>query len=320
MQAVLPWHLRRADYPRQGTIHRLLRQQSIGAPRALALPRDIGLLIYKELEQYATCPASSLREFGVRRGTLLTLHKHRPPELVATVQAGGTDVPLDRVMLAQGVTGSRMQLEARVIARFRSWWADVPRYGPFPRGCTVGPRQQSAHRPAEGLWYDPLRSRRALRRGALGIPAENPVNVTPPKAAMALPHTVSPHNYTPVGFGKGCRARAGIYPDEIKRLGNSHRWACTGIFLAVPNKEISASYQVSVDAFGAVQALCRGRPEASRLSPRARCEQRRQIANCSSPCTPMRPWAVYKSHGSRASPGTRRFLSVSRDSFGAVLL
>jgi amino acid adenylation domain-containing protein len=96
---LVDWNRTESPYPRESSVHALIRAHALASPDAVAVAWDGGTLTYAELESRANRLARHLRGRGVRLGTRVAVCAERSPELivalVAVLKAGGAFVPLD---------------------------------------------------------------------------------------------------------------------------------------------------------------------------------------------------------------------------------
>jgi amino acid adenylation domain-containing protein len=96
---LLEWNRTEADYPRDGTIAGLFKQQVAKTPDALAVVAKDRQLSYRELDARSNRLARRLQRLGVKPDTLVGVAMGRSETLVisllAILKAGGAYVPLD---------------------------------------------------------------------------------------------------------------------------------------------------------------------------------------------------------------------------------
>ena len=93
------WNRTEADYPRNGTIADLFKQQTELTPNAAAVIYEDRLLSYRELDERSNRLAHHLQDIGVGPETLVGVCMGRSETLIisllAILKAGGAYVPLD---------------------------------------------------------------------------------------------------------------------------------------------------------------------------------------------------------------------------------
>ena len=93
------WNRTEADYPRDGTIADLFKQQTELTPNAAAVIYEDRLLSYRELDERSNRLAHHLQDIGVGPETLVGVCMGRSETLIisllAILKAGGAYVPLD---------------------------------------------------------------------------------------------------------------------------------------------------------------------------------------------------------------------------------
>lgn len=98
-QLLVEWNATSADYPRDGTVHELIRAQSARTPQAVAVIAEGRPLNYRELDEQSNQLAHHLQSVGVHPGVLVGLCVERGPGmlvgLLGILKAGGAYVPLD---------------------------------------------------------------------------------------------------------------------------------------------------------------------------------------------------------------------------------
>ncbi|HEX5751715.1 MAG TPA: amino acid adenylation domain-containing protein, partial [Archangium sp.] len=98
-QVLVEWNDTRTDFPRDATLHSLVRSQALRTPEATALVSESGTLTYRQLSEASTRLALHLRSLGVGPGSLVALCIERSPEmlvsLLAILEAGAAWVPMD---------------------------------------------------------------------------------------------------------------------------------------------------------------------------------------------------------------------------------
>jgi amino acid adenylation domain-containing protein len=100
-------------------VPRLVAEQAVASPEAIAVCAGQDMLAYGELDRRANCLANYLRSLGVARDTAVGLYLERSPAMVVTalaiLKAGGAYIPLDPLQPVARLAFMLRDSDARVV-------------------------------------------------------------------------------------------------------------------------------------------------------------------------------------------------------------
>lgn len=98
-RVLVEWNATTRDYPRQATLHQLVREMAAKVPDKIAVCCGDSTLTYAALERRAEAIAGRLQAAGVARGDLVGIHVERTPDMVTgllgILKCGAAYVPMD---------------------------------------------------------------------------------------------------------------------------------------------------------------------------------------------------------------------------------
>ncbi|MEA3209793.1 MAG: hypothetical protein QOE70_2850 [Chthoniobacter sp.] len=93
------WNRTESEYPREATLHGLIREQALGRPEAIAVAFEDDAITYAQLEARAEALSARLRALGIAPGMMVGVFLARSIEMIvavlAVLKAGAAYVPMD---------------------------------------------------------------------------------------------------------------------------------------------------------------------------------------------------------------------------------